>query len=325
MNGCASRMELDVGLNEPLIVVFPSGPREIATRDGRNPSAAGLLLAHALAKDAVLAPGSLEGSRVLELGAGTGLPGMTAAKCGATRVVLTDRPQLINFMSKNVAENKLEFSVECMELDWADPKASLATQVRYDYVLAADVIRVQEGPADSTQAPATPSSPNIADAFRTFSPAVPDWLEQAMQQSSKTAEPPRSTRMSPLGDVLEDVVHSSTTFILAYQDKPHGCHASNVQSSFGAPNPRPPSETISEETAGLSRKYLSDNVLSHFEWSCMQYREAGMECKIFTCQRPTAVKLDTGTWTRKPFMVSRGGLHDPLHADWLRDVVDGRC
>ena len=37
---------------------------------------------------------SIEGSRVLELGSGTGIGGLTAAACGA-QAVLTDRPSMI--------------------------------------------------------------------------------------------------------------------------------------------------------------------------------------------------------------------------------------
>ena len=35
-------------------------------------------------------PGVVKGCRVLELGAGAGLPGLVAARCGAAEVLLTD-------------------------------------------------------------------------------------------------------------------------------------------------------------------------------------------------------------------------------------------
>lgn len=90
---------------------------------------ASLALAHDVATRA------MRGLSVLELGAGTGLPGIAAAALGA-RVVQTDRQSVALHVCKmNAALNGLT-SVEHRSADWtawADPE-------RYDWVLASDVL-----------------------------------------------------------------------------------------------------------------------------------------------------------------------------------------
>ncbi|NUP08963.1 MAG: methyltransferase domain-containing protein [Polyangiaceae bacterium] len=72
--------------------------------------------------------------RVLELGAGTGLPGIVAASLGA-RVVQTDRQPVAMFICKTNAERN-KVTVEHRAADWTawdDP-------AKYDYILASDVL-----------------------------------------------------------------------------------------------------------------------------------------------------------------------------------------
>eukprot|EP00850_Spirogloea_muscicola_P017741 SM000155S01670 [mRNA] locus=s155:308468:309583:+ [translate_table: standard] len=93
-----------------------------------------LVLAHWLA---AWPPGSLAGKRVVELGAGTGLPGLVAAALGA-EVVVTDRPALLPGLERNVAINELGALARTAPLEWGGDCSSLLPPV--DYILASDVL-----------------------------------------------------------------------------------------------------------------------------------------------------------------------------------------
>jgi predicted nicotinamide N-methyase len=72
--------------------------------------------------------------RVLELGAGTGLPGIVAATFGA-RVVQTDRlDKALDLCRQNAERNRV--AIEHRVADWTDWKE----EDRYDLILGADVI-----------------------------------------------------------------------------------------------------------------------------------------------------------------------------------------
>lgn len=90
---------------------------------------AAIALAHEIAARPV------GGARVLELGAGTGLPGIVAASLGA-RVVQTDRQAVALFVCKKNAERNGVTTIEHRSADWTawddrDP---------YDYILGADIL-----------------------------------------------------------------------------------------------------------------------------------------------------------------------------------------
>ncbi|HVN84645.1 MAG TPA: methyltransferase [Candidatus Binatia bacterium] len=74
----------------------------------------------------------LRGRRVIEVGCGLGLPGLVAARCGAS-VVLTDRnQQAITFAGRSVARNRL--SAVVLSMDWrASP-----LRASFDLCLVAD-------------------------------------------------------------------------------------------------------------------------------------------------------------------------------------------
>lgn len=77
----------------------------------------------------------LTGVRVLELGAGTGLPGIVAASLGA-RVVQTDRQSLaLHVCKQNAARNGID-AIEHRTADWTawdDP-------AQYDLILGSDIL-----------------------------------------------------------------------------------------------------------------------------------------------------------------------------------------
>jgi methyltransferase-like protein 23 len=89
----------------------------------------------ALAHDVASRADDLRGRRVLELGAGTGLPGIVAASLGAS-VVQTDRNELAMSVCKRNGERNGARSVDYRIVEWTtwdDPGA-------YDFVLGSDLL-----------------------------------------------------------------------------------------------------------------------------------------------------------------------------------------
>jgi predicted nicotinamide N-methyase len=89
----------------------------------------------ALAHDVASRAGELRGRRVLELGAGTGLPGIVAATLGAT-VVQTDRNELaMSVCKRNGVRNGVR-SIEYRLVDWTTWDA----RESYDWILGSDLL-----------------------------------------------------------------------------------------------------------------------------------------------------------------------------------------
>lgn len=96
---------------------------------------AAIALAHEVASRAE----DFRGTRVLELGAGTGLPGIVAATLGA-RVAQTDRDELAMSACKRNCERNGAATVEHRLADWASWKDS----GRYEWILGSDILYGEE-------------------------------------------------------------------------------------------------------------------------------------------------------------------------------------
>ncbi|KDP45962.1 hypothetical protein JCGZ_11865 [Jatropha curcas] len=82
-----------------------------------------------------------KGKSVLELGAGTGLPGLTAARLGASLVVLTDIAPLLPGLLKNVEVNVLANRVMVRELAWGSEEllSQISELGEFDVILMSDL------------------------------------------------------------------------------------------------------------------------------------------------------------------------------------------
>ena len=97
--------------------------------------AAAIALAHEVASRCA----AFSGKRVLELGSGTGLPGIVAASQGA-RVVQTDRNELVmSLCRRNVALNAIE-TIEQQLGDWVN----WTDAGRYDWIFGSDILYGEE-------------------------------------------------------------------------------------------------------------------------------------------------------------------------------------
>lgn len=107
-------------------------------KDERDPLPYGVMLwpaSIALAHEVHARASDFSGKRVLELGAGTGVPGIVAASLGA-RVLQTDRNEVaLHVCAMNVARNEVA-SVEQRVAEWQ----TFASDDTYDFILGSDVL-----------------------------------------------------------------------------------------------------------------------------------------------------------------------------------------
>jgi predicted nicotinamide N-methyase len=92
---------------------------------------AAIALAHEIASRKEI----FNGARVLELGSGTGLPGIVAASFGA-RVVQTDRNELALALCRRNLELNNICTIENQRVDWADWQDTR----RYDWIIGSDIL-----------------------------------------------------------------------------------------------------------------------------------------------------------------------------------------
>ena len=85
-------------------------------------------------------------SSVIEIGAGLGAVGMVLAMAGATRVVLTDQPQMLPLLLRNVQQQfgavgwEHDGAPEVRALSWGAGASFNGLPAQYDYVIASDII-----------------------------------------------------------------------------------------------------------------------------------------------------------------------------------------
>ncbi|MBA3454758.1 MAG: methyltransferase domain-containing protein [Deltaproteobacteria bacterium] len=120
---------------------------------------AAIALAHEVASR------DLVGKRILELGAGTGLPGIVAAALGA-RVVQTDRQKLVLHVCKQNAERNGVTTIEHRIADWT----AWDDTERYDLIIGSDILYAEPLHPSLRHIFETNLAPNgtvlIADPFR---------------------------------------------------------------------------------------------------------------------------------------------------------------
>ncbi|KAI1123970.1 putative methyltransferase-domain-containing protein [Nemania abortiva] len=88
---------------------------------------------------------TLAGKRILELGAGGGLVGLTVARgCDLgddhAPLYITDQMEMFSLMRHNIALNGLEGKVEAMLLNWGEPLPAEIVANPPDIILAADCV-----------------------------------------------------------------------------------------------------------------------------------------------------------------------------------------
>mmetsp|Transcript_29324 Transcript_29324/g.44745 ORF Transcript_29324/g.44745 Transcript_29324/m.44745 type:complete len:239 (+) Transcript_29324:2-718(+) len=82
----------------------------------------------------------VSGKRILELGSGTGVVGLTAASLGATEVILTDKPELMTLLEQNIEANGLASNARAMPLVWGDDVTTALLHAGDDNLLRPDIV-----------------------------------------------------------------------------------------------------------------------------------------------------------------------------------------
>lgn len=92
-------------------------------------------------------PERFEGKKVLEIGAGTGLPSLLCGKMKAERVYLSDRadePDILKLLQENMVLNEVQETCQVLPLNWSEPKETLDSLPPFDVLLGADIFYSSE-------------------------------------------------------------------------------------------------------------------------------------------------------------------------------------
>ncbi len=99
----------------------------------------------------VLRKADIKGKRVLELGAGTGVGGLTAAACGAAHVTLTDGSEMaLELLDENIKANGLADCVQSCQLRWGyiSDTVDLVAHGPWDLIIGSDLLYAPESHPD---------------------------------------------------------------------------------------------------------------------------------------------------------------------------------
>ena len=125
-------------LHTGAVVTMEDEQEYLAREQGRLPYGAMLWPASiALAHDLMERAPALQGKRVLELGAGTGVPGIVAASLGAT-VLQVDRSEVALHLCAMNAQRNGQERVQAREAEWE----TFHSDEPFDFILGADVLYV---------------------------------------------------------------------------------------------------------------------------------------------------------------------------------------
>jgi len=136
--------------------------------------------AYVLARYLAVYIGSLEGKRVIELGAGCALPSVAAANLGAV-VVSTDIAPALDLTVENVALNSLGNRITTAKLDWASLEDREPLKGLYDIVLLSDLFYLPSLAQDFLDTLLSLCSPST-QVFLTYKYRTPVTIEPYLER-----------------------------------------------------------------------------------------------------------------------------------------------